>query len=52
MAAGFGGAQGTGWHPARLIAHYEYDPYGNLTAQSGDYALANPMRLGTKYFDD
>ena len=33
------------------VAHYEYDPYGNLTAQSGSFA-ANPFRFSTKYTDD
>ena len=33
-------------------AHYEYDPYGNVTAQSGDQADANPFRFSTKYWDE
>lgn len=44
-------------HPAidvagALIAKYEYDPYGNITAATGDYAAANPFRFSTKYWDD
>jgi RHS repeat-associated protein len=39
------------WSAARLVAHYEYDPYGNITAQSGTYADSNPIRFSTKYFD-
>jgi len=34
-----------------LIAHYEYGPYGNLIAQSGAYADANPFRFSTKWYD-
>jgi RHS repeat-associated protein len=33
------------------VAHYEYDPYGNVTASSGDYAATNPFRFSTKYLD-
>jgi RHS repeat-associated protein len=39
------------WSAARLVAHYEYDPYGNVTAQSGTYGGSNPFRFSTKYFD-
>ena len=35
-----------------VVAHYEYDPYGNTIAQSGDYADTNPFRFSSKYFDD
>ena len=35
-----------------VIAHYEYDPYGNVTAKSGPLADANPFRFSTKYTDD
>jgi uncharacterized protein RhaS with RHS repeats len=35
-----------------IVARYEYDPYGNVTAASGPYAAANPFRWGTKYWDD
>jgi len=34
-----------------LIAHYEYDPYGNLIASSGAYVSANPFRFSTKWYD-
>lgn len=51
-ATGFGGAQGDEWHLDRLVAHYEYDPYGGVTAQSGTYAAANPVRFSRKYWDD
>jgi RHS repeat-associated protein len=35
-----------------LAAHYEFDPYGNVIASSGDLASANPYRFSTKYTDD
>jgi RHS repeat-associated protein len=34
-----------------VVAHYEYDPYGNLTAHTGPYAEQNPFRFSTKYWD-
>ena len=34
-----------------VVAHYEYDPYGNTIAQSGDQADANPFRFSSKYWD-
>lgn len=34
-----------------LAAHYEYDPFGNTIAQSGDLADANPFRFSSKYWD-
>ncbi len=60
---GFGGAQGDEWHLDRLVAHYEYDPYGNVIGPDGDadgdwtddagpYAVENPIRFSTKYWDD
>ena len=33
------------------VAHYEYDPYGNTIAKSGDQADANPFRFSSKYWD-
>ena len=35
-----------------IAAHYEYDPYGNVTVQAGDVAASNPFRFSTKYADD
>jgi RHS repeat-associated protein len=35
-----------------IVARYEYDPYGNVTAQSGSYAALNPWRFSTKQWDD
>ena len=35
-----------------VAARYDYDPYGNLTAMSGDQAEANPFRFSSKYCDD
>ncbi|MFN0137349.1 MAG: RHS repeat-associated core domain-containing protein [Phycisphaerae bacterium] len=34
-----------------MAASYAYDAFGNITAQSGSYADANPFRFSTKYFD-
>ncbi|NCC92785.1 MAG: hypothetical protein EOM10_05825, partial [Opitutae bacterium] len=34
-----------------VVAHYEYDPYGNIITQSGDQADANPFRFSSKYWD-
>jgi RHS repeat-associated protein len=51
-ATGYGGAQGDEWVPGRLLAHYEYDPYANLTGSTGDYADENPVRFSTKYWDN
>jgi RHS repeat-associated protein len=35
-----------------IVARYEYDPYGNVTAQAGPYAALNPWRFSTKQWDD
>lgn len=34
-----------------IRAHYEYDAFGNIIAQSGGLAHAFPFRFSTKYFD-
>ncbi|MCZ7593237.1 MAG: hypothetical protein M5U15_14345 [Kiritimatiellae bacterium] len=34
-----------------LAAHYEYDPFGNIVALSGDLAGINPFRFSSKYWD-
>jgi RHS repeat-associated protein len=34
-----------------IVARYEYDPFGKITAQSGPYADENPFRFSTKYVD-
>jgi RHS repeat-associated protein len=34
-----------------VVAHYEYDPYGNTIAKSGDQADTNPFRFSSKYWD-
>ena len=34
-----------------VVAHYEYDPYGNTIAKSGDQADTNPFRFSSKYRD-
>lgn len=33
-------------------AGYEYDPFGNLLAETGPFASLNPFRFSTKYRDD
>ena len=35
-----------------IVAHYEYDGFGNAIARSGAQADANPFRFSTKYSDD
>ena len=34
-----------------IVAAYEYDPFGNIIAQSGAEANEVPFRFSTKYFD-
>jgi RHS repeat-associated protein len=34
------------------VATYEYAPYGEILASSGDFAAVNPFRFSTKYHDD
>ncbi len=34
-----------------IVAAYEYDPFGNIVAQSGDEAVEVPFRFSAKYFD-
>lgn len=34
-----------------VVAHYEYDPYGNTIVQSGVQTEANPFRFSSKYWD-
>jgi len=48
---------GQDWHADRLVARYEYDPYGNVvgpdTGLPGDpYTTTNPFRFSTKQWDD
>ncbi len=35
-----------------VVAHYEYDPFGNTMTVSGGYAAVNVYRFSTKYQDD
>ena len=39
------------WINEEVIAHYEYDPFGNIINQTGTYAEANTFRFSTKYLD-
>ena len=34
-----------------VVAHYEYDPFGQATVKSGAMADANPFRFGSEFFD-
>ncbi|MBK8916086.1 MAG: RHS repeat-associated core domain-containing protein [Phycisphaerales bacterium] len=57
-----GGSTGMAWSAGRLVAKYEYDPYGNIVGpdadndgniaeEAGPYASMNPFRSSTKFFD-
>ncbi|MFO0972892.1 MAG: RHS repeat-associated core domain-containing protein [Phycisphaerae bacterium] len=36
-----------------VVTAYEYDAYGNITAETdGEYAPENPFRFSTKFHDD
>ena len=35
-----------------LVAHYEYDPFGNVVVASGRLARANSVRFSSKYHDE
>ena len=35
-----------------IAAHYEYAPFGAVTAQSGALAMANPWRFSSEFADD
>lgn len=59
----YGNASGTGWHSDRIVARYEYDAYGTVIGpdtdndqmwqdDAGPYAVTNPFRFSTKWFDD
>ncbi len=56
----FGGTDGYAWdtnpagpYPARLVAHYEYAPFGGVISAvaAGSFAEANPFRFSTKHYD-
>jgi RHS repeat-associated protein len=36
----------------RVLAQYEYGPFGELLRATGPMAKANPFRFSTKYQDD
>ncbi len=64
--AGFGSTTAYAWdvggNDCRLVARYEYAPYGKVIGpddddgdwrdDAGPYATENPIRFSTKYFDD
>lgn len=35
----------------RIVAYYEYDPYGGKLVATGAYAASNPFRFSTKCFE-
>jgi RHS repeat-associated protein len=35
-----------------LVAHYDYSPFGVVSAQCGTSAAANPLRFACEYADD
>ena len=35
-----------------LVAHYDYSPFGVVSAQCGTFAAANPLRFACEYADD
>ena len=35
-----------------VVAHYEYDPYGNTIIQTGSQSDAFPFRFSSKHYDD
>lgn len=36
---------------SRMLAHYEYSPFGKVLRQSGELAAANPLRFSTRYYE-
>lgn len=36
----------------KITADYEYSPFGEVLRETGSYALVNPFRFSSKYFDD
>ena len=43
---------GAGTPSSRILAHYEYSPFGETIVATGDLAKDNPFRFSTKYTDD
>ncbi|MBU1983962.1 RHS repeat-associated core domain-containing protein, partial [bacterium] len=41
----------TDWHADRLVAHYEYDPYGNRTNEPAQGEPEQPFQFSTHQFD-
>ncbi|MBK8915060.1 MAG: RHS repeat-associated core domain-containing protein [Phycisphaerales bacterium] len=61
-ASDAGGSTGMAWSAGRVVAKYEYDPYGNIVGpdadndgniaeEAGPYAAINPFRFSTKFLD-
>jgi RHS repeat-associated protein len=43
---------GAGTPSSRILAHYEYSPFGETIVATGELAKSNPFRFSTKYTDD
>ncbi|MBU0716810.1 MAG: RHS repeat-associated core domain-containing protein, partial [Planctomycetes bacterium] len=48
---GYGNATGDEWHADRLVARYEYDPYGNRTNEPAQGEPDQPFQFSTHQFD-
>ncbi len=42
---------GANWAASRVVAAYEYDPYGGIVSETGSYATSNRWRFSTREFD-
>ncbi len=42
---------GANWAASRVVAAYEYDPYGGIVSETGSYAASNRWRFSTREFD-
>ena len=36
----------------KVVAHYEYSPFGSLTKTTGAYAASNPFRFSSECVDE
>ncbi|MBU0638536.1 MAG: RHS repeat-associated core domain-containing protein, partial [Planctomycetes bacterium] len=48
---GYEGATADEWHDDRLVARYEYDPYGNRTNEPAQGESEQPFQFSTHQFD-
>ncbi len=42
---------GANWAASRVVAAYEYDPYGGIVSETGSYAASNRWCFSTREFD-